>query len=62
MSVQLTPKQIAAIHVRLTATCTHVEISRWETFGQTVSVDQFNRTRLIESVKIGPSGKVTVLP
>lgn len=62
MTVALTPKQVAAIHVRLTATCTTVEVRRWEPTGQTVEVNQFARTRLIESVKIGPSGTVTVLP
>lgn len=61
MTVSLTPKQIGAIHVRLTAACTNVEVRRWETPGRTVEASQFERQRLIETVKIGPSGTVKVL-
>ena len=59
--VTLTPKQIAAISARLTATCTDIEVRRWGTVGRTIEVVQFDRRRLIESVKIRPSGTVTVL-
>lgn len=61
MRVWLTPQQIAAITARLTETCTSVEIGRWNTTGKTVEVSQFARQRLIETVKIGPSGTVKVL-
>lgn len=61
MSVSLTPKQIDAIHIRLTATCTNVEVRRWATTGATIEVSQFARARLIDTVKVGPSGTVTVL-
>lgn len=60
MSVSLTPKQIAAIQIRLTAKCTEVQIGRWPV-GKTVEVSQFDRQRLIEAVKISPSGNVKVL-
>jgi hypothetical protein len=59
--VTLTPKQVSAIHIRLTAACTTVEIRGWQPTGRTVEMSQFERTRLIETVKIGPSGIVTVL-
>lgn len=61
MIVSLTPKQIAAINVRLTGTCTHVEVRRWQPTGRTVECSQFDRTRLIETTKIGPNGTATVL-
>lgn len=61
MTVSLTPAQIDAIHIRLTGACTSVEVKRWATTGTRVEVSQFARTRLIETVKIDPSGKVTVL-
>ena len=62
MIVSLTPKQVAAIHVRLTGTCTSVEVRRWDTTGNKVEVSQLDRSRrLIESVRIDPGGKVTVL-
>lgn len=59
--VALTPKQIAALNVLLTATCTRVEVRRWDSVGDTVEASQFDRQRLIETVKIGPSGTVKVL-
>lgn len=58
--VTLTPDQIDAISVRITATCTSIEVKRWPG-GRWVEVNTFQRTRLIESVKISPGGKVTVL-
>lgn len=61
MTVSLTPAQIAAIHARLTASCTYVEVRRWNMTGNTIEVSQFQRTRLIETVRIRPSGTVTVL-
>lgn len=61
MQVSLTPKQIFAINARLTATCTNVEIRRWDTTGNSIEVSQFQRQRLIETVRIRPSGSVTVL-
>jgi hypothetical protein len=61
MIVSLTPKQISAIHARLTSTCTYIEVRRWHKTGNTIEVSQFARTRLIETVKIGPSGIVKVL-
>ena len=60
--ITLTPKQIDTIHIRLTTTCTDVQIRRWATTGRTIEVSQFVRSRLIETVKIGPSGTTTVLP
>lgn len=57
----LTPKQIDAIHIRLTATCTSVRVSRWQPTGETIEASFFRRQALIETVKIGPSGTVTVL-
>lgn len=59
--MNLTPKQVAAIHVRLTATCTNVEVRPWDTTGRYVEVSQFDRRRLIETVKIAPGGDVKVL-
>lgn len=59
--VTLTPAQISAIHIRLTATCTYVEIGRWDTTGRAIEVSQFERQRLIETVKIMPGGSVAVL-
>jgi hypothetical protein len=61
MSVTLTPAQVTAIDVRLTAKCTYVEIRRWNTTGNTIEVSQFQKQRLIETVRIRPSGGVTVL-
>lgn len=61
MSVSLTPQQISAIHTRLTAKCTNVDIRRWDTTGKTVEVSQYQRQRLIETTKIGPAGIVKVL-
>lgn len=57
----LTPKQIDAIHIRVTATCTHLEIRPWGPTSNYVEVSQFCRSRLIETVKVSPSGIVTVL-
>lgn len=59
--VTLTPKQVFAINARLTATCTAVEIGRFDTIGRTIEVSQFDHIRLIETVKIRPGGDVTVL-
>lgn len=61
MIVSLTPKQVFAINARLTATCTSVQITKWKPTGQTVEVAQFARQRLIETIKLGPSGTVKVL-
>ena len=61
MMVSLTPKQIDAIHIRLMAGCTNIEIKRWDKIGNTIEVSQFARARLIETVKIRPGGDVTVL-
>jgi hypothetical protein len=61
MTVTLTPEQIRAINARLTTRCTNVEVQRFATTGKTIEVSQFQRTRLIETVKIRPSGTVTVL-
>ena len=66
MSVTLTPKQVFAVNARMTATCTDVEIRRWHVpdkphVSRAVEVSQFDRRRLIETVKIGPSGTVKVL-
>jgi hypothetical protein len=59
--IELTPAQVDAIHIRLTATCTNVQIRRWADTGQMIEVSQFQRQRLIETVKVGPSGTVKVL-
>lgn len=60
--VTLTPKQVKAIEARLTASCTDVQVDLWDRRkGRTISVSQFQRQRLIETTKIGPSGTVKVL-
>jgi hypothetical protein len=61
VAVSLTPNQIAAINVRLTATCTDVEVRRWAPMSRAVEVSWFARRRLIETAKIDPGGRVTVL-
>jgi hypothetical protein len=62
MKVSLTSQQVAVVNARMFRACTHVEIRRWDPADRSVEVSQFQRTRLIETVKIGPSGRVVVLP
>lgn len=57
----LTPEQISAIHIRITATCTNIEIRPWNPTSRYVEVSQFDRSRLIETVKVTPGGIVTVI-
>ena len=61
MRVSLTPRQIGAINVRLTATCTNVEVGRFAPTKRAVEVSQFAGARLIETVKIEPGGAVKVI-
>ena len=58
--IDLTPKQIDAVHIRMTATCTDLRISRFK--GREVEVSFFQRQRLIETVAVQPGGKVRILP
>lgn len=60
--VTLTPKQASAIAVRVTATCTAIDLARWSPDRRAVVADYFDRGRLIESVRVEPGGRVTVLP
>lgn len=59
--VTLTPQQVDAIYIRMTATCTNIDVKRWDSTGRFVEVNFFERQRLIETVKIAPGGNVTVL-
>jgi hypothetical protein len=61
MNISLTPQQIGVLNARLMLRCTNVEISPWGLRSRAIEVSQFQRQRLIETVKIEPSGKVKVL-
>lgn len=59
--MKLTPAQVGAIHVRITGTCRTIEVRPWTTTSDYIEVSQFDGARLIETVKIAPAGRVTVL-
>lgn len=60
--IEITPAQVSAIHIRMTAACTDIRISKWQTIGRTIEASFFARQRLIETMKIGPSGIAKELP
>lgn len=59
--ITMTKEQVAMLNARLVTRCTTVEVRRWDSTGRYIEVHQFERQRLIESVKIAPGGSVTVL-
>jgi hypothetical protein len=61
--IDVTSKQIAAIHARTHARCTNIRIERASPTAtvRAVEVSFFERQRLIETVRIQPGGAVKVL-
>lgn len=59
--VEVTPKQIDSIHIRITATCNAIRIEKQAPTRRAVEVTYFAGARHIETVRIEPGGAVTVI-